>query len=206
MEKIKPVLDWIKAHLLITAMSVLIIAFLACGWYYSGVLNAELSSEVQARKKEFSKIDTAAKTSVSLPLTDGSFSGNGTLNKQLLDSLRVLSEQMSSDVEKARVAALEHNGDPSAGTFPGPAYPDRLAMEGPAYASNASSSDQARWRSHESQRRASGTKRILVSEKVFPNPPRDRSENLPIEVHKALVASYASMLEDAGAGKPSATV
>ena len=68
MEKIKPVLDWIKGHLLITAMSVLIIAFLACGWYYSGVLNSELSSEVQARKKEFSKIDTAAKTSVSLPL------------------------------------------------------------------------------------------------------------------------------------------
>ena len=49
MEQIKPVLDWIKSHLLITSMSVLIIAFLACGWYYSGVLNAELSTEVQNR-------------------------------------------------------------------------------------------------------------------------------------------------------------
>jgi hypothetical protein len=202
MEKIKPVLDWIKAHLLVTTMGALIIVFLACGWYYSGVLNTGLNSEVQARKKEFSKIDTAAKTSVSLPLTNGNFNGNGTLNKQLLDSLQVLSEQMSDDVTKARAVALEHNGDPSAGSFPGPEYQDRLANQGPTYTSNASSSDQAKWRDHESQRRSSGAKRILVSEKIFPNPPRDKSENLPIEVHKALVASYASMLEDAGAGKP----
>ena len=202
MEKIKPVLDWIKAHMLITAMSALIIAFLACGWYYSGILNTELSSEVQARKKEFSKIDSAAKTSVTLPLTNGSFTGNGTLNKSLLDSLQVLSEQMSADVAKARVAALEHNGDPSAGTFPGPEYQDRLKNEGPAFSPNASAAEQSRWRDHEAQRRASGTKRILVSERIFPSPPRDRSENLPIEVHKALVASYDSMLEDAGAGKP----
>ena len=90
MDQIKPVLEWIKAHLMISAMCLLVIAFIFCGWYFSGGLKEQLASDVQARTKEFQKLDKAAKTSVSLPMTDGDFTANGTLNKNLLDKNMVI--------------------------------------------------------------------------------------------------------------------
>jgi hypothetical protein len=202
MDKVKPVLDWIKGHLLISAMGLLIIAFLGCGWYYAGILNGELSSEVSDRAKEFSKLTSANEASVTLPLVDGSWTAKGALNEKLLESLTVLSDRMSEDVEGARKAALMHNGDPAAGTFPGPGYQERLSSQGPSYPGTGDNRALKGWKDSEKARRDTGTKRILVSEDMFPNPPRHERENLSNDVHRALIASYRDMLSAAGAGQP----
>ena len=91
-EQIKPVVKWIKGHLLIALMSILIVAFLACGWYFSTGMAAELKDEIADRKKNFQKIEQAGKSRVSLPMTDGQFEATGVLNKQLLD-LEVYSDK-----------------------------------------------------------------------------------------------------------------
>ena len=214
MDKIKPVLDWIKGHLLISAMSLLIIAFIACGWYYAGALNVELKTEVTDRIKEFQKVETAAKAPVKLTLVDAGVNGSGTLNKQLLDKLDVFATRMGSDLDEAKVSVLLHNGDPFADAGGGgddasetpaathPGYQDRLASEGPFYPGNVGTAGLREWKSYEQDRRARGAKRTLVSERLFPNPRASKRENLQNEVHAALVASYADLLDDAGAGTP----
>ena len=161
-------------------MGLLIIAFIACGWYFSGSLNQDLKSQVDSRKQLFQKLDRASKSSVSLPLTEGSFSANGTLNKSLLESLEVLSEKMSTDVVEARKTALAHNGDPYPDQFPHPNFNER------------------------SQGTATSGKRLLVSESLFPSPPSNEREDLQNKVHRALMQAYATMLAGAGAGQPPA--
>ena len=112
LEQVKPVINWIKGHLVIALMSILIVAFLVAGWYFSSAMSVGLTDEIAERKKNFQKIEQAAKSRVSLPLTDGEFEANGVLNKQLLDSMRSLTEKMKVDMESAREQTLRHNGDP----------------------------------------------------------------------------------------------
>ena len=181
MDKIKPVLDWIKGHLLITTMSVLIVAFLVAGYYFSAQQNEGLKSAVDARKREFQKIEQASKTSVSLALTKGTFSGQGALNQRLLDSLSVVTTKMGSDVLEARAQALAHNGDPYPDQFPHPPHADRLGSNGKA---------------------AKGAKKLVVEERLFPSPPRASAENLPVEIYRGLNKAYSTMLDNAGAGAP----
>lgn len=158
LEQIKPAIGWIKGHLFIFVMSLLIVLFLGCGWYFSGGLNTQLVSDIEDHKKNFQKLDKASKTSVTLPMTSGDFTASGTLNKALLTSLDKLSEAMVGDIDSAQNAVLMHNGK--------------------------------------------GTKKLLVDDSVFPNPPGEKRENLPNEVHDALVIAYKSMLEAANAGAP----
>ena len=100
LEQIKPVVGWIKGHLFIFVMSLLIVLFLGCGWYFSGGLNTQLASDIDDHKKNFQKLDKASKTSVTLPMTNGDFSASGTLNQALLDSLDELSTKTLSDPKK----------------------------------------------------------------------------------------------------------
>lgn len=179
-EQIKPVVKWIKGHLLIALMSILIVAFLACGWYFSTGMAAELKDEIADRKKNFQKIEQAGKSRVSLPMTDGQFEATGVLNKQLLDSMRSLTETMKVDLDSAREQSLRHNGDPFPDQSPHPAYADRQSGAAP------------------------GSKRLLVDESMFPNPAPNELEDLPNKVHTALMKAYAGMLEDARAGSPPA--
>ena len=158
LEQIKPAIGWIKGHLFIFVMSLLIVLFLGCGWYFSGGLNTQLVSDIDDHKKQFQQLDKASKTSVTLPMTSGDFTASGTLNKALLDSLGDLSGTMSGDVSKAQELVLKHNGE--------------------------------------------GTKKLLVDESSFPNPPQKEREALPGKVHEALVNAYDEMLEGARAGTP----
>ncbi|MEE2681899.1 MAG: hypothetical protein VX641_05955 [Planctomycetota bacterium] len=178
LEQVKPVINWIKGHLVIALMSILIIAFLAAGWYFSSAMSVELTDEIADRKKNFQKIEQAGKSRVSLPLTDGEFEANGVLNKQLLDSMRSLTEKMKVDLESAREQTLRHNGDPYPGAVPHPGFADRQSGA------------------------AEGSKRLLVSEQMFPNPPSSELEDLPNKVHESLIAAYAQMLKEANAGSP----
>ena len=109
LEQVKPVINWIKGHLMIAIMSVLIVAFLFCGWYFSNGMSAQLTEDVAERKKNFQKIEQASKSKVSLPLTNGDFEASGVLNKQLLDSMRTLTETMSGDLASVREATIKHN-------------------------------------------------------------------------------------------------
>ena len=158
LEQIKPAIGWIKGHLFIFVMSLLIVLFLGCGWYFSGGLNTQLVSDIDDHKKNFQKLDKASKTSVTLPMTSGDFTASGTLNKALLESLSDLSKTMSGDVENAQNRVLEHNGK--------------------------------------------DTKKLLVDESQFPNPPQSKREALPGKVHEALITAYDQMLEGAKAGTP----
>ena len=181
LEQVKPVMNWIKAHLMIAIMSVLIVAFLFCGWYFSNGMSAQLADDIADRKKNFQKIDQASKSKVSLPLTNGDFEASGVLNKQLLDSMRTLTETMSGDLESVRTATLRHNGDPFPGDTP---HPDFAGRQSGA---------------------AEGSKRLLLGdENLFPNPSASEAEDLPNKVHGALIAAYAQMLKDARAGMPPA--
>ena len=178
LEQVKPVMNWIKGHLMIAMMSVLMIAFLVAGWYFSSGMSVELQAEIADRKKNFQKIEQAAKSSVSLPLTDGEFQANGVLNKQLLDSMRMLSEKMRVDLDSARTQSLQHNGDPHPDNYPHPAFADRQSGS------------------------VSGSKRLLISEQMFPNPPSNELEDLPNKIHGSLISAYADMLKEANAGSP----
>lgn len=111
LEQIKPAIGWIKGHLFIFVMSLLIVLFLGCGWYFSGGLNTQLVSDIDDHKKNFQKLDKASKTSVTLPMTSGDFTASGTLNKALLGSLDELSRTMAGDVESAKALVLKHNGE-----------------------------------------------------------------------------------------------
>ena len=180
LEQVKPVINWIKGHLMIAIMSVLIVAFLFCGWYFSSAMSTELTREIAERKKSFQKIEQASKSTVSLPLTDGDFEASGVLNKQLLDSMRTLTEKMQVDLGTAREATLRHNGDPFPAQMPHPSYSERQSGA------------------------ADGSKRLLIDERLFPNPPGNQAEDLPNKVHTALIAAYADMLQEANAGMPPA--
>jgi len=180
LEQVKPMIGWIKEHLFIFVMSLLIVLFLGCGWYFSGGLNTQLASDIDDHKKNFQKLEKASKTSVTLPMTNGDFTASGTLNQALLDSLDELSSKMSEDVTEARRMVLAHNGDPFPDTFPHPEFSDRQAGQ------------------------KTGAKRLLVSESEFPSPPQSQRENLPNKIHSALVTAYDEMLEAASAGAPPA--
>ena len=160
LEQIKPAIGWIKGHLFIFVMSLLIVLFLGCGWYFSGGLNTQLVSDIDDHKKNFQKLDKASKTSVTLPMTSGDFTASGTLNQALLGSLDELSNTMAGDVQSAKDLVLKHNGE--------------------------------------------GTKKLLVDESQFPNPPQSKREDLPNKVHAALITAYDEMLEAANAGTPPA--
>ena len=178
LEQVKPVINWIKGHFMIAIMSVLIVAFLFCGWYFSSAMSTELTAEIAERKKSFQKIEQASKGKVSLPLTDGEFEASGVLNKQLLDSMRTLTETMQTDLHAARGATLRHNGDP---------FPEQVPH--PGFSERQSGAEE-------------GSKRLLINEQLFPNPPGEEAEDLPNKVHKALIAAYADMLQEANAGMP----
>lgn len=160
LEQIKPAIGWIKGHLFIFVMSLLIVLFLGCGWYFSGGLNTQLVSDIDDHKKNFQKLDKASKTSVTLPMTSGDFTASGTLNQALLGSLDELSKTMAGDVQSAKDLVLKHNGE--------------------------------------------GSKKLLVDESQFPNPPQSKREDLPNKVHAALITAYDEMLEAANAGTPPA--
>jgi hypothetical protein len=181
LEQVKPAIGWIKGHLFIFVMSVLIILFLGCGWYFSGGLNTGLVSDIDDHKKNFQKLEKASKTSVTLSMTDGDFSASGTLNQALLDSLDELSSKMADDVSKARSMVLAHNGDPFPEAFPHPDFSERQSGQ------------------------KAGAKRLLVSESEFPSPRQSQRENLPNKIHSALVTAYDEMLEAASAGSPPAS-
>lgn len=180
LEQVKPVINWIKGHLMIAIMSILIVAFLFCGWYFSSAMSTELTSEIDERKKSFQKIEQASKGKVSLPLTDGEFEASGVLNQQLLDSMRTLTEKMEVDLSAARKATLKHNGDPFPEEMPHPSFSDRQSGA------------------------EEGSKRLLINEQLFPNPPVAEAEDLPNKVHTALIAAYKDMLQKARAGMPPA--
>ena len=179
LEQIKPIVGWIKGHLFIFVMSVLIVLFLGGGWYFSGGLNTQLAGDIDDHKKNFQKLDKASKTSVTLPMTDGDFTASGTLNQALLDSLDELSTKMSDDVAQARKMVLKHNGDPHFEDFPHPDYAARQSGES-----------------------RDGAKRLLVPESEFPNPPQSKRENLSNKIHSALITAYDEMLDAANAGAP----
>ena len=160
LEQVKPMIGWIKEHLFIFVMSLLIVLFLGCGWYFSGGLNTQLASDIDDHKKNFQKLDKASKTSVTLPMTSGDFTASGTLNQALLGSLDELSKTMAGDVQSAKDLVLKHNGE--------------------------------------------GSKKLLVDESQFPNPPQSKREDLPNKVHAALITAYDEMLEAANAGTPPA--
>ena len=181
LEQVKPVMNWIKGHLMIAMMSILIIAFLVAGWYFSSGMSVQLQDEIADRKKNFQKIEQASKSKVSLPLTDGEFEANGVLNKQLLDSMRTLTEKMKVDLDSAREQSLRHNGDPHPDKYPHPAFAERNSG---------------------SLAKAENSKRLLISEQMFPNPPSEELEDLPNKIHVSLMSAYKQMLKDANAGTP----
>lgn len=180
LEQIKPAIDWTKGHLFIFVMSLLIVLFLGCGWYFSGGLNTDLVSDIDDHKKNFPKLEKASKTTVTLPMTSGDFTASGTLNQALLNSLDELSSKMSEDVTEARRMVLTHNGDPFPETFPHPDFAGRQSGQ------------------------KAGAKQLLVSESEFPSPRQSQRENLPNKIHSALITAYDEMLEGASAGSPPA--
>ena len=67
-EQIKPVVKWIKGHLLIALMSILIVAFPVCGWYFSTGMAAELKDD-RGPQEELPE-DRAGRQEPGLPADD----------------------------------------------------------------------------------------------------------------------------------------
>jgi hypothetical protein len=107
---VKPVLDWIKANVVIVILGVVALGALVAGWIFSGSMNAEVRKAAEERARKESELASLERTSVTLNIPGREpITKSVVLNQPLLDQYVQITEKLTKDADEVHKLALARN-------------------------------------------------------------------------------------------------